>query len=428
LLRSVGWRLVLFSGGTTLLILLVLGSLLYLRVTSSLESTGVVQLDARAATLRQFLDTSDDPGDGAQTGIVFGGGSSGTFAVIVGPDGRALVDADDVVPAGLPNQASVVAARVSGRDVREGVLENVPVRILSVTAPSRIGTVVIQVVEDRTQEQRILDVMVDVLVFGGLLAVLGAGAVGAIYARRALAPIRASLVLRRQALRRQREFAADASHELRTPLTVIRSSVDYLDRHRSEPVGDVGEALDDISAEVSQMSAMVDDLLLLARSDSGAVELDRQPLDLGDIAAVAALSLGKPAADRNVQLIIDPGPASLVGDPVRLRQLVLILVDNAIRHTPSGGEVRVSVAADERTATLTVVDQGPGIRPGDLPRVFDRFWRAPGAPSGGTGLGLAIAQWIVERHGGRIEVANVPGGGARFEAHLPLTREPARRG
>ncbi|HEY7827308.1 MAG TPA: HAMP domain-containing sensor histidine kinase, partial [Candidatus Limnocylindrales bacterium] len=417
-----------FSGGTTLLILLVLGSLLYLRVTSSLESTGVVQLDARAATLRQFLDTSDDPGDGAQTGIVFGGGSSGTFAVIVGPDGRALVDADDVVPAGLPNQASVAAARVSGRDVREGVLENVPVRILSVTAPSHIGTVVIQVVEDRTQEKRILDVMVDVLVFGGLLAVLGAGAVGAIYARRALAPIRASLVLRRQALRRQREFAADASHELRTPLTVIRSSVDYLARHRSEPVGEVGEALDDISAEVSQMSAMVDDLLLLARSDSGAVELDRQPLDLGDIAAVAALSLGQQAADRNVRLVIDPGPASLVGDPVRLRQLVLILVDNAIRHTPSGGEVRVSVAADERTATLTVVDQGPGIRPEDLPRVFDRFWRAPGAPSGGTGLGLAIAQWIVERHGGRIEVANDPGGGARFAAHLPLSPEPARRG
>ncbi|MFI5199354.1 MAG: sensor histidine kinase, partial [Candidatus Limnocylindrales bacterium] len=119
---------------------------------------------------------------------------------------------------------------------------------------------------------------------------------------------------------------------------------------------------------------------------------------------------------------------SLVGDPVRLRQLVLILDDNAIRHSPPAGEVRVSVGADNRTATLTVADQGPGIRPEELPRVFDRFWRAPGAPSGGTGLGLAIAQWIVERHGGRIDVANVPGGGARFEARLPLTPESARRG
>jgi signal transduction histidine kinase len=348
--------------------------------------------------------------------------------VIVGPDGRPLVDADDVVPAGLPNEASVVAARVSGRDVREGVLENVPVRILSVTAPSRVGPVVIQVVEDRTQEQRVLDVMIDLLVFGGVLAVIGAGAVGALYARQALAPIRASLVLRRQALRRQREFAADASHALRTPLTVIRSSVDYLARHRAEPVGDVGDALDDIGAEVALMSMTVDDLLLLARSDSGTVELERQSLDLGDIAAAATLSLGQPAADRNVRLVVDPGPASLVGDPVRLRQLVLILVDNAIRHSPPAGEVRVSVGADNRTATLTVADQGPGIRPEELPRVFDRFWRAPGAPSGGTGLGLAIAQWIVERHGGRIDVANVPGGGARFEARLPLTPESARRG
>ncbi|MFI5039882.1 MAG: histidine kinase dimerization/phospho-acceptor domain-containing protein, partial [Solirubrobacterales bacterium] len=304
MLRRVGWSLVLFSGGTTLLILLVLGSLLYLRVTSSLETTGIVQLDARAASLRQFLDTSDDPGDGAQTGIVFGGGSSGTFAVIVGPDGRPLVDADDVVPAGLPNEDSVVAARVSGRDVREGVLENVPVRILSVTAPSRVGPVVIQVVEDRTQEQRVLDVMIDLLVFGGVLAVIGAGAVGALYARQALAPIRASLVLRRQALRRQREFAADASHALRTPLTVIRSSVDYLARHRAEPVGDVGDALDDIGAEVALMSMTVDDLLLLARSDSGTVELERQSLDLGDIAAAATLSLGQPAADRNVRLVV----------------------------------------------------------------------------------------------------------------------------
>ena len=186
----------------------------------------------------------------------------------------------------------------------------------------------------------------------------------------------------------------------------------------------MGDALDDISAEVSQLSTMVDDLLLLARSDSGAVELERLPVDLGDIAADAASSLSQPAADRHVHVVVEPGPASIVGDPVRLRQLVLILVDNAIRHSPVDGEVTVAVRADNRNAILTVADQGPGIRPEDLPRVFDRFWRAPGAPSGGTGLGLAIAQWIVERHGGRIEVANGNGGGARFEAHLPI--EPGR--
>jgi two-component system sensor histidine kinase CiaH len=427
LVRGVRWRLVLFSGGTTLLILLALGALLYVRVASSLETTGVTQLDARAASLKEFLGGSDNPGNGPPTGLIFGGGSSGTFAVLVTADGQRIGDLDDGVPVGLPNQGSVAAAWQTGRDVRDTVLADVPVRILSVTASSQIGPVVIQVVQDRTDEQKTLDVIADVLVFGGLLAVAVAGGFGALYARRALAPIRSSLASQRLALRRQREFAADASHELRTPLTVIRSSVEYLGRHRTEPVAAVGEALEDITAEVDQLSTLVEDLLLLARSDSGAIELDRLPLDLGDLAGEAASTLAQPAADRNVRIVVDPEPAAVTGDPVRLRQLVAILVDNAIRHSPAGGEVRVAVRADGRSTELSVEDQGPGIRPEDLPRVFDRFWRAPGAPAGGTGLGLAIAQWIVERHGGRIAVVNRVGGGARFDVELPARTAPPAR-
>jgi two-component system sensor histidine kinase CiaH len=424
LVRRVRWRLVLFSGGTTLLILLALGALLYVRVASSLETTGVTQLEARAAALKEFLGGSDNPGNGPPTGLMFGGGSSGTFAVLVTADGQRIGDLDDGVPTGLPNQGSLAAAWQSGRDVRDTTLADVPVRILSVTATSRIGPIVVQVVQDRTDEQKTLDVIADVVIFGGILAVVVAGGFGALYARRALAPIRTSLATQRLALRRQREFAADASHELRTPLTVIRSSVEYLGRHRSEPVAAVGDALEDITAEVDQLSTLVEDLLLLARSDSGAVELDRLPLDLGDVAGEAASTMAQPAADRNVRIVVDPEPAAVTGDPVRLRQLVAILVDNAIRHSPAGGEVRVAVRADGRSSDLSVEDDGPGIRPEDLPRVFDRFWRAPGAPPGGTGLGLAIAQWIVERHGGRIAVINRAGGGARFDVHLPAGTGP----
>ena len=426
LVRGVRWRLVLFSGGTTLLILLALGALLYLRVASSLETTGISQLDARADSLKHFLGDSDNPGNGPPTGLIFGGGSSGTFAVLVTADGRRIGDLDDGVPSGLPDQVSVAAAWQTGRDVRDTVLADVPVRILSVTASSSVGPIVIQVIQDRTDEQKTLDVIADVLVFGGILAVLVAGGFGALYARRALAPIRTSLANQRVALRRQREFAADASHELRTPLTVIRSSVEYLGRHRQEPVGAVGDALEDITAEVDQLSTLVEDLLLLARSDSGAIELDRMPLDLGDVAGEAASTLAQPAADRNVRIVVDPAPAPVTGDPVRLRQLVAILVDNAIRHIPPGSEVRVAVRTGARTEDLSVEDQGPGIRPEDLPRVFDRFWRAPGAPAGGTGLGLAIAQWIVERHGGRIAVMNRDGGGARFDVQLPAGGPIAR--
>jgi signal transduction histidine kinase len=125
------------------------------------------------------------------------------------------------------------------------------------------------------------------------------------------------------------------------------------------------------------------------------------------------------AEDRGVRVEVDPEPAMLDGDPVRIRQLVTILVDNAIRHSPRGGAVTVRVRVEGAVAALEVSDQGPGLRPEDMPHVFDRFYRAPGAPSGGTGLGLAIARWVVERHGGRIGVRNGEAGGAIFRAELP---------
>jgi len=121
-----------------------------------------------------------------------------------------------------------------------------------------------------------------------------------------------------------------------------------------------------------------------------------------------------------VHVEVDPEPTMLEGDPARLRQLVTILVDNAIRHSPRDGRVTVIVRADRGTASVEVDDEGPGVRQEDMPHVFDRFFRAPGAPSGGTGLGLAIAKWIVDRHGGRIGVANRASGGAAFRVELPV--------
>jgi len=281
-----------------------------------------------------------------------------------------------------------------------------------------VGTVYLQVFQDRTTEQETLDSILRVLVVGGAVVVLVAIGFGAVYARRALVPIRESLVSQRLALRRQREFAADASHELRTPLTVIRSSLEHLQRHRNEPVHAVGEALDDIGAEVDHLTALVDDLLLLARSDSGAISLEHRPVDLGDVAADAASSLAKPAEAKSVRVVVDPAPIVVEGDPARLRQLVTILVDNAIRHSPSGGKIRVAVSLAGASAQLDVEDDGRGVNPDDMPHIFERFWRASGAPSGGTGLGLAIAKWIVDRHQGTIAVRNREEGGSAFRVTL----------
>jgi len=296
------------------------------------------------------------------------------------------------------------------------------VRILTVKATNpSAGTFFVQVVQDRTTEARTLQSLLLVLLVGGGLVILVAVGFGAIYARRALVPIRESLGAQRLALRRQREFAADASHELRTPLAVIRASVEHLRRHADEPVTAVGDALNDIDDEVQHLTSMVEDLLLLARSDSGAVTLERVPLQLDDVATEATAALSAPAAARGVRLLVDPEPAPISGDPARLRQLVMILVDNAIRHSPAGGEVRVSVRSADGTATLAVDDQGAGIRPADLPHLFDRFWRAAGAPDGGTGLGLSIAKWIAEQHAGSIGASSLESGGARFEVRLPTT-------
>ncbi len=426
LVSGVRRRLVLWSGLSTLVVLFVLGAALYGIVARSLEASGMAQLEGRADEVRDAFDRGRP---GPALGQIFGGRASGTIALLVDAEGRSVVRESGPLPQGLPERGSIQAAAAGdggpgGRDIRTSTIDaaagTVPIRVLTEKFNSNAGPVYLQIVQDRVAEQRTLSEMLRVLVVGGAVVVLVALGFGAVYARRALVPIRESLAAQRAALQRQRAFAADASHELRTPLTVVRSSVEHLRRNADAPLREQAEALDDIDAEVTHLTGLVDELLLLARSDSGALALTPMPTDLGDVAADATSGLAKAAEARGVRLVVDPAPAIVRGDPARMRQLVTILVDNAIHHSPLGGEVRVMVRAGTGGAELDVEDDGPGIRDADMPHVFDRFWRAAGAPSGGTGLGLAIARSIVEQHGGRIMVSNGPGGGARFRAVLPL--------
>jgi two-component system OmpR family sensor kinase len=163
----------------------------------------------------------------------------------------------------------------------------------------------------------------------------------------------------------------------------------------------------------------VDDLLFLARADSDAVGVAREPLDLGEVSAETVSGFEVLAREHHARLRLDIQPAPVVGDALRLGQLVGILLDNAIRHSPPGGVITVRVRPG---AQLEVEDEGPGLRPDDLEHVFRRFWRAADAPAGGTGLGLSIADSIVSSHGGRIRAANRPGGGARFTVTLAAAK------
>lgn len=418
LLRRTRLRLIAWSGGLTLLILLALGALVFGAVSSELANRGTAVLERRAEEVARIVGRPGPLPARPPFGFAFGGEQSGTLTLAVKPDGSVLGRLDNV--AGLPIEPSVEAARANGEDIRATTIDDTPIRVYSLAVPRTDGDWVVQVIGERASEQRLLAALLSVLVLGGLAALALAVAAGWVYAGRALVPIRAAIDRREASLQRQREFAANASHELRTPLTVIRTSVTDLRRNPEQPVAAVGTALDDIDAETTHLAALVDDLLLLARTDAGTMELERVPVDLADVAPEAAGPLTSMAAERGVAVVVDPLPAVVDGDPLRLRQLVTILIDNAVAHTPAGGSVTVRVRAEGQAAVLAVEDTGPGIRPEDLSRVFERFWRADDAPMGGTGLGLAIAAWIVERHGGRIEAANRAEGGARFEARIPL--------
>jgi signal transduction histidine kinase len=232
----------------------------------------------------------------------------------------------------------------------------------------------------------------------------------------------------------QRRFVADASHELRTPLTSLRGNVELL-RDLEAEVEDAGEReqiLADIAAESDRLGGLVKDLLLLAQADAGQ-HLALVPVDLESIAQNAfrsarflregvALSIGEVPAGGQ------PGAEDAVlGNADALTRLLLILLDNALKYTPSGGQVRIDGLAvargDVDGSAIRVADTGPGIPREQQPRVFERFYRAdPARGAGGAGLGLAIAQWIVDEHRGAIEIESAPGLGTTVTVWLPRTR------
>jgi len=232
------------------------------------------------------------------------------------------------------------------------------------------------------------------------------------------------------ALVAQRRFVADASHELRTPLATLRGNIDLL-RQILADLGDpdATEAiiLDDVSAEAERMSRLVADLLLLAQADAGQ-HLTLRPVDLTEVAREAARTARLLRDDVLVEASDLPDGLMVLGHADRLRQVFLILLDNAVKHIPPGG--RVALAATRLTlsattgapiAVIRVTDSGPGIPEAEHARIFERFYRAPGTRSGeGAGLGLAIARWIVEEHHGAILVDSAPGSGSTFTVQLPV--------
>jgi two-component system OmpR family sensor kinase len=224
---------------------------------------------------------------------------------------------------------------------------------------------------------------------------------------------------------RLRRFVADASHELRTPLAAVRAYAELFKRGAADRPRDLDRAMTGIGRESERMSALVEDLLLLARLDEGR-PLEREPVELDVLALVAAETARAVDPTHPIELAVEP--VAVYGDRVRLRQVVDNLLGNARSHTPAGTHVRVRVASDDGHALIEVADEGPGMTAEQAERVFERFYRADPSrarASGGVGLGLSIVSAVTDAHGGDVRVESEPGRGTTFSVRLPRSGAPA---
>jgi two-component system OmpR family sensor kinase len=240
-----------------------------------------------------------------------------------------------------------------------------------------------------------------------------------------LARIEASFRAQEASERKLRRFVADASHELRTPLSAVRAYAELYDRGAAERPDDLERSMRGISRESERMSVLVEDLLLLARLDDGR-PLECEPVRLDEVVGEAVETAQTVDPERRIELHAET--AVVVGDRVRLRQIVDNLLANVRAHTPPGTPASVSVTRRNGSAEIAVADSGPGLDEEHLQHVFERFYRADPSrarASGGVGLGLAIVSAVAEAHGGSASVSSVPGEGTTFTIALPLAADAA---
>jgi len=272
---------------------------------------------------------------------------------------------------------------------------------------------ILQVAQPISWVSDALSRLVRQLVLASAIGILLGALASLLMASRSLRPII-------RAFQRQREFVADASHELRTPLTLIRTNVEAWLRRVN---GTTRVYARNIVEEVEQLNRIVGDLTTLALADARQLRIDPKPMELNDVVRDLMTQTEPLAEERGVQLRPDlNGGVRVEADPARVRQLLLILIDNALTHTPTGGEVSVGVIRRNGRARVTIADNGDGIPPADLPHIFERFYRADKArnrENGGSGLGLAIAKWIVDAHKGDIQVTSAEGEGTEVAVSLP---------
>ncbi len=284
--------------------------------------------------------------------------------------------------------------------------------------PLRRESGTLLIFQDLSHETNIQTALVTSLIIIGLIYLI-LTLVGSLFmANRAIGPIQ-------KAWQQQKDFLADASHELRTPLAVVQANLEVVLSNPGENVASQVDWLNNIQDELGQMTGLVSSLLFLARVDSQQKVLNFTEFDLGDLVTGVGEAFQPLAANQRIT-VSTPGNGALYcyGDAAHLRQVLEILLDNAIRHTPAGGRITLNLTQSDRKLVLTVSDTGTGISPEHLEKIFDRFYQVDASRSKGkAGLGLSIAKSIVENHRGTITVVSKPGSGTTFTIQLPLFKE-----
>jgi two-component system, OmpR family, sensor histidine kinase CiaH len=394
---------------TAILVALAGGVLLVMDRLLVAQETSTVEADLQhAATERNDLSKDEFQSRHASY-------TSGTFYVLWDSNGSVTFN-----PSGAPT-APLALAAMRARNGRQSTVEvnlhaNQPALVSSrLLTGDGNATEVLQAARSLAPVRSVEREALLVLLGAGLVGLLIIVLAGWFLTERALIPIRS-------AMRRQVEFTADASHELRTPLTIIDAGLQVLRRHPQQTVESNDQVLQSISGETRRMARLVDDLLTLARVDSGEAPLLPQHLDVSALISSTADDLRALAAANGGQVTVEVAPsieAAVDGD--RLRQVLVILVDNAFRHGDPGGNVEIRLSRARNDLHLEVADHGPGIPTEQRDRVFERFHRLEGRSSAaGAGLGLSIAQWIIRSHRGSIKLLdNNPG--LRVDISLPIT-------
>ena len=416
------WRLTLVFTGVLVVVLVACGVVVYLTTRSVMYDRVDHDLEDRARSdLALFQGGPHGEPDRGPPGSGSEFDPGGYFYAISDTDGQILKGSAYLDTQALASSTTLVKAMDNGdtfADTKSSKGEPQRIYAFAVTVNGTPG--VVQIGRSTEPEEAALSQLRIVLLAVLAVSIVPAVGGGYLLSGRALRPIKT-------AMDSQRTFIADASHELRTPVAVVRTNAELLKRHLGPDTGHTAAsdqvALDDILSESDRLGRMVDQMLTLAEADAGQRTVLSSEISLNELIDEVARSMRSIAETR--QMLLETrltDDVSVNGDPGRLRELVSVLLDNAVKYADAGGRVEVALRREHRKAIIEVSDNGPGIPRDALPHVFDRFYRVDEArsrESGGTGLGLAIARHIVDAHGGTINIESSAGGGTKVTVQLP---------